>query len=1024
MSGQDSSSDRLPSSYTSELHGAVPAIVSSGGSVHSANTPQTSTSSEPGAVVVPPQAASPEVPNAARSSRDAESELRRLLEEDDRRSPRSATRDRSRERHDRAERHSIATPSSSRPLTPRRGAIRAVPVTPHTHDDRVSHLHGEVYELQRQLRQAEVRAHQHGQRVEQQATAGMAMIYRQEEQMRQQFEEWGHGASSEITSLLNSFHASSIRGEEGEQMVAHLESRLRYVEGAAAEVRGRHNELNQTTAQIRAAELSAASDAQMMQARAHQEALTAQNLRAEMFHVQTVTEQLRGNLNRLENQVGMSEREREAVVARRISLDQEAAQMRDGFIAQEQQLAEVRRSLAESEVRNAAESHELAVMLQECRAIPLPPSPRSPPLALAPVPVLPISHAAPDGVREMSAVPSLTAEEHERILRRTIGPLETVISQLRTQYESVAKDKQSLAEEVSRLSGLVDSIQDEVNDTVNQLPSVGPCPAVPRAEPDATEGVIQTIIHRLTAMGVFIPKDSPGSSDGRREAARAEPGGEEPGDDEPVSESAEAGAVEETRPTEERTPAGPPSAGVAGSPVDRSGSTVDKGGPEKDRKWKRPGAVHVPKFPSVTQIPQWEKAVVRALVASSNYEDKAEVRWFKRCSRKGAQFEDLSDVGEERFHALDALLCQALMKNLPPDLHQRIRRKEDEAWQKDTTITGLQVAWMIYDYFKTEDHMSQVYGLNDLTDLTWYGDNRMLDFLQQWDFVLDHIEGDTQATLHANGEKTLRDLLFRQVEKSSALAEDIAHYKRIGKQHPDYSYRFLRDAIERSVENSHQRKIVEERRNAIRSGRNPTIENAPANPATATSTVAAGGAGGQAGGPGPSTVMALPGSAESGTKDPKNKGRTRSRKPKGGGAEEGRKRNDPPKGTNLKDIPCWFHSASHHGAGKGCSRGATCPFSHSKFMSKADFEAAERPRSLSASRRTGKGGGKGKAPATQTRAASTARRTPFHCNKFLKDGVCPYEQAGKQCKYPHLTKAEYDNELAKMKATAVSAAAP
>ena len=85
-------------------------------------------------------------------------------------------------------------------------------------------------------------------------------------------------------------------------MVANLEARLRYVEGAAAEVRGRHNELHQTTAQIRAAELRAASDAQMMQAHAHQEALTAQHLRAEMCHVQTVTDQLRGNLNHLEGQ--------------------------------------------------------------------------------------------------------------------------------------------------------------------------------------------------------------------------------------------------------------------------------------------------------------------------------------------------------------------------------------------------------------------------------------------------------------------------------------------------------------------------------------------------------------------------------------------------------------------------------------------------------------------------------------------------------------------------------------------------
>ena len=83
-----------------------------------------------------------------------------------------------------------------------------------------------------------------------------------------------------------------------------------------------------------------------------------------------------------------------------------------------------------------------------------------------------------------------------------------------------------------------------------------------------------------------------------------------------------------------------------------------------DRKSKRPGAVHVPKFPTVAQIPQWEKAVARALVAPSVYDDKAEVKWFKRTSRKGVTFEDLGDVGEERFHALDALLCQALIKNL------------------------------------------------------------------------------------------------------------------------------------------------------------------------------------------------------------------------------------------------------------------------------------------------------------------------------------------------------------------------
>ena len=105
---------------------------------------------------------------------------------------------------------------------------------------------------------------------------------------------------------------------------------------------------------------------------------------------------------------------------------------------------------------------------------------------------------------------------------------------------------------------------------------------------------------------------------------------------------------------------------------------------------------------------------------------------------------------------------------------------------------------------------------------------------------------------------------------------------------------------------------------------------------------------------------------------------------------------------------------------KGC---CVFVFPHSKFIAKADFEAAERPRSASAPRRPGKGAGKGKSSAAQSRPPAAGKRTvPYHCNKFLKDGVCPYEQEGKQCKYPHLTKAEYDAELAKMKASAAAGA--
>ena len=72
---------------------------------------------------------------------------------------------------------------------------------------------------------------------------------------------------------------------------------------------------------------------------------------------------------------------------------------------------------------------------------------------------------------------------------------------------------------------------------------------------------------------------------------------------------------------------------------------------------------------------------------------------------------------------------------------------------KGTTITGVQVACMIYNHFKTEDHMSQVYGFNDMADLNWYSDTRMAEFLAQWGFILENIEPAIVATLTANGER-------------------------------------------------------------------------------------------------------------------------------------------------------------------------------------------------------------------------------------------------------------------------------
>ena len=54
---------------------------------------------------------------------------------------------------------------------------------------------------------------------------------------------------------------------------------------------------------------------------------------------------------------------------------------------------------------------------------------------------------------------------------------------------------------------------------------------------------------------------------------------------------------------------------------------------------------------------------------------------------------------------------------------------------------------MIYEYFKTEDHMSTVYGYNDVSDLEWMGGRKKQDFCNYWDHIMDNLEEDLSANL-------------------------------------------------------------------------------------------------------------------------------------------------------------------------------------------------------------------------------------------------------------------------------------
>ena len=184
-----------------------------------------------------------------------------------------------------------------------------------------------------------------------------------------------------------------------------------------------------------------------------------------------------------------------------------------------------------------------------------------------------------------------------------------------------------------------------------------------------------------------------------------------------------------------------PARGKRGLPA--RGATVED---EETRlmKWAKliPKTVTVPPFPKITQVPSWKSMLARNLIAASTHTDKKEVAWLNEV--EGSTFEALVIQVRKDLSSSIRCLFPALMKlNLPTQLRLDINQHELTAMKNGTSISGRQVIYLIYQWFATDEYMSTVYGLHDLTELLWMGDkpSEMQRFLQYWDNIWKILAG-------------------------------------------------------------------------------------------------------------------------------------------------------------------------------------------------------------------------------------------------------------------------------------------
>ena len=128
-------------------------------------------------------------------------------------------------------------------------------------------------------------------------------------------------------------------------------------------------------------------------------------------------------------------------------------------------------------------------------------------------------------------------------------------------------------------------------------------------------------------------------------------------------------------------------------------------------------------------------------------------------------------------------------------------------------------------FFIDDSDLGQLHGYMDLVGCKWMGDDKMVPFLAAWEYLEEMVPDDDVR------ETSRRDILRKHMEKSKALEQDMAYYRRLKTGHPDRSVQWLRATIERHIENQHRDKILKGREEGTDIKKLAQLLNQPAMPA-------------------------------------------------------------------------------------------------------------------------------------------------------------------------------------------------
>ena len=300
---------------------------------------------------------------------------------------------------------------------------------------------------------------------------------------------------------------------------------------------------------------------------------------------------------------------------------------------------------------------------------------------------------------------------------------------------------------------------------------------------------------------------------------------------------------------------------------------------------KEADKIVIPNWPKIHELEFWKSQVTSSIVAASgDLEHDAWTAWIAPTFAQSPDIDGaLSNSGDIRFNSIDVKLASSLMVMMQNGGEQarevlneaRLKMAKSCRGETPSIMKGRQLLAMIVDSFRSASNTDLVYTIRHLYDLPYPGDAELVTFKAQWNEVLECMRpGDVP------NDVALRDILYDKIRGSKLMMFDIHYYDSKQEPHPDKTYKYLIDTINKHI------KIRREEKN--RDGRNQGLKHMNSR----------------------FKNMALP------TEEQPDKPSKAAPAPK--------PKAKPRSAADKKKIPCRFH----FGVGTTCNKGRDCEFNH------------------------------------------------------------------------------------------------